>query len=57
MRSMTLVDMDLTLTIPSEIKGVERHLVLIVCRGFVYQDFVTCEDEGSCPLVSWMPKH
>jgi hypothetical protein len=25
-------------------------------RGFVYRDFTTCEDEGSCPLVSRMPK-
>jgi hypothetical protein len=56
MRSTTLVDLDLTVTIPLELKGVERHSVLIARRGFVYQDFVTCEDEGSCPLVSRMPK-
>jgi hypothetical protein len=56
MRSMTLVDLDLMVTIPPELKGVERHSVLIMRRGFVYRDFTTCEDEGSCPLVSRMPK-
>jgi hypothetical protein len=56
MRSTTLVDLDLTVTIPPELKGVERHSVLIARRGFVYRDFTTCEDEGSCPLVSRMPK-
>jgi hypothetical protein len=30
MRSMTLIDLDLMVTIPPEIKGVERHLVLIL---------------------------
>jgi hypothetical protein len=25
-------------------------------RGFVYQDFVACEDKGPCPLVSQVPK-
>jgi hypothetical protein len=25
-------------------------------RGFAYQDFTTGEDEGSCPLVSRVPK-
>jgi hypothetical protein len=57
MRSTTLVDLDLTVTIPPELKGVERHSVLIAHQGFVYQDFVTCEDKGSCPLVSKMSKH
>jgi hypothetical protein len=56
MRSTTLVDLDLTVTIPPELKVVERHLVLIARRGFVYRDFVTCEDKGSCSLVSRMPK-
>jgi len=27
-------------------------LILRAHRGFVYQDFVMGEDEGSCPLVS-----
>jgi hypothetical protein len=57
MRSTTLVDLDLTVTIPPELKGVERHSVLITCRGFIYWDFMTCEDEGSFPLVSRMQKH
>jgi hypothetical protein len=56
MISTTLVDLDLTVITPPELKGVERHLVLIVRQCFVYQDFVTCEDEGSFPLVSRMPK-
>jgi hypothetical protein len=25
-------------------------------RGFVYRDFTTCGDKGSCPLVSRVPK-
>jgi hypothetical protein len=56
MRSTTLIDLDLTVTIPLELKGVEGHSVLITHRCFVYRDFATCEDEGSCPLVSRMPK-
>jgi hypothetical protein len=57
MISTTLVDLDLTVSIPPKLKGVERHSVLIARRGFIYRDFATCEDEGSCPLVSRMPKH
>jgi hypothetical protein len=101
---MTLVDLDLTITIPPELKGVERYSVLIPLlfyeiqwltrfqsfprtlttqhasppmdgldpfgtlpfyhmtlscdlglihrarQGFMYQDFTTYEDNGSCPL-------
>jgi hypothetical protein len=31
-------------------------LIHRACQGFVYRDFMTCEDEGSCPLVSRVPK-
>jgi hypothetical protein len=56
MRSTTLVDLDLTVTIPPELKGVEIHSVLITRQCFVYRDFVTCKDKGFFPLISLMPK-
>jgi hypothetical protein len=45
-------------TPPSYHKTLSGDLGLIhrARRGFVYRDFVTCENEGSCPLVSRVPK-
>jgi hypothetical protein len=57
MRSAILIDLDMTVTMPPELKSVERLSILIARWGFVYWDFMTCEDEGSFPLVSQMPKH
>jgi hypothetical protein len=45
-------------TPPSYHKTLSGDLGLIhrARRGFGYRDFTTCENEGSCPLVSRVPK-
>jgi hypothetical protein len=46
-------------TPPSYHKTLSGDLGLIhrAHRGFAYRDFATCEDKGSYPLVSQVPKH
>jgi hypothetical protein len=45
-------------TLPSYHKTLSSDLGLLhrARRGFMYRDFATCENEGSCPWVSQVPK-